>query len=141
MPVLLIAGKRAAGLCKDLGLCDLDAIAATSADGCTFSSFNMSAGTSTATAGPASMASAAATISASTLDYCSPEGLYSGTVLPGIAPSATYLPPGTCDTTADCRVEGNECNRADERPLCSCIGGQDYCRKIGGCKEVRVPCS
>jgi hypothetical protein len=114
----------------------MDSIAATSGTaGCILTAQSL-ARVTTATAAPA------AVLSSSALDFCAPEGLSSAAVpvhvLPGIAPNSSWLPDGTCDTNADCKREGFECNRADERPLCSCIDGVDFCRKIGGCKES--PC-
>lgn len=115
----------------------MDAIAAASGStGCTLTAPSLSK------ASTATVATPSATVSSTTLDFCAPEGLSSAAapmnVLPGIAPNSSWLPEGTCDTNADCKKDGFECNRADERPLCSCIGGVDYCRKIGGCKES--PC-
>lgn len=55
---------------------------------------------------------------------------------------STFKPQCLClaDTNADCTTEGYECNRKDERPLCSCTGkGDDLCRMIGACKET--PCA
>lgn len=44
----------------------------------------------------------------------------------------------TSDTNSDCaQTEGFECNRRDERDLCSCTGkATDICRKIGACRET-----
>jgi hypothetical protein len=67
---------------------------------------------------------------APTLDLCTLEGLNGGTTLPGISASG-HLPPGTCDTDADCTT-GFFCSQADTRPLCSCFEGKDACRNIGG---------
>lgn len=80
-------GKRAAFICDALGLCNMDSIAATSAGRCVLTATTIPLVTTTSTL---------VMLSSGTLDYCTAEGLPSGTVLPGVAATASYLPSGTC---------------------------------------------
>lgn len=84
-------GKRAAFICDAIGLCNPDSITATSAGSCVL----------TATSVSTASAASASTLSSSTLDYCTAEGLPQGSTLPGIAPTASYLPAGTCGEYAN----------------------------------------
>lgn len=113
-------GKRAARLCASLGLCDAEAMAASPT--CNMWALRLLP----------PVGDQGTNITSSTLDKCTAEGLPGGMVLPGVA-STDALPSNTCDTDKDCS-EGTICNRADTmlRPLCSCFGGNDVCRLIGG---------
>ncbi|KAF8072463.1 olpB [Scenedesmus sp. PABB004] len=115
-------GKRAGKLCQGLGLCDAAAVGGGAAAPCSL-------------AAP-KLAEPARELTGSSLDLCSAEGLEQGTVLPGVAAPSSALPASTCDSNADCPAPGNECDRRSERPLCSCVGGADVCRSIGGCRET-----
>jgi hypothetical protein len=93
-------GKRAAGLCQLLQDCEKANLGA----GCSLSS--KVAGKDTEV------------FSSGVLDLCTLEGIPGGSSLPGISLTGVRLPPGTCDSNADCKTAGHLCSKKDTRPLC-----------------------
>ncbi|KAF6254423.1 hypothetical protein COO60DRAFT_1665172 [Scenedesmus sp. NREL 46B-D3] len=111
-------GKRAAGLCRGLGLCNATSM------------------------GAACQLKVNATLAPSSLDSCAVEGVAAGGDVPGSS-RALALPQDTCDNDIDCQQADPErmCVRA-EAPVsfctCSVASGIETCRNIGGCADT--PC-
>lgn len=77
------------------------------------------------------------TITGSTLDVCSQDGLATGSLVPNIAASTT-LPSGTCRADADCNNLDKRCSMDSTTELCTCSGAVDTCTTLGQC--VDTPC-
>lgn len=106
-------GKRAAGLCQGLGVCDSTVIGANC------------------------MLKVNSSMDAGKLDACSMEGVANGADVPGTS-RKLQLPTDTCDKDADCQATDaeRECRRDSPVPFCTCSDGIERCRDIGGCADT-----